>query len=143
MTRTKAERLSNWSPVNDGAEFVPVAVVVCVWVESALPVKVGALTEPVAVVMGLTPVEVFAVINLVLLVVEAAVTALPVKVGAELVPLGVPALTAEEVTELPVKVGADTEPVGVMLSFPPVVPMLPLAFSVPTSVLPFSAETSV
>jgi len=54
-----------------------------------LPVKTGALTEPVAVVTGVTPVDVFDVTSFVPLFVEAAATAFPVNVGAELVPVGV------------------------------------------------------
>ena len=59
------------------------------------------------------------------------------------VPAGVPALTADVVAELPVKVGAATVPVGVIVAFPPVVPTSALAASVPRSILPFKAETSV
>ena len=53
------------------------------------PVKTGALTLPVAVVTGETPVDVFDVTSFVPLLVDAAATALPVNVGAEFVPVGV------------------------------------------------------
>lgn len=62
---------------------------------------------------------------------------------AATVPAGVPADAAEVVTDEPMKTGAATVPAGVMVSDPPVVPTLPLAKSVPSSVFPFKAATSV
>lgn len=80
-------------PVKVGALFVPVAVVVWVWVPRALPVNVGVC----AIALATPPV-----------VLESA----PV-VSALIVPAGVPPLTALDVTEFPVKVGAATVPAGV------------------------------
>jgi hypothetical protein len=179
-TFTKAERLSNCVPVNPWllrvpagvkftVELVPAGVSVWECVPNALPVKVGALTEPagvpaltacesataaevvLAVPAALTAVaardvpvpNVATAICLIVVVVgichgnscACVASALPVKVGTEFVPAGVPAETAEvawlgepvkvcagTTPDVPVNVACATVPAGVMLSAPPVVP---------------------
>jgi len=74
--------------------------------------------------------------------VAVAAIAVPPVVVVPLVPAGVPALTALVVEELPVKVGAETLPLGVMVALPPVWPTSPFAARVPRSIFPFSAVTS-
>lgn len=77
-------------PVKVGVEIVPVAVVACACVPSALPVKVG--TELVPVAVSVCP---------------CVPSALPVNVGTELVPVAV--VVCECVPS------ADPENVGVVL----------------------------
>lgn len=74
----------------------------------------GAETVPAAVICGATPVLVFAVTSFGAEVVAEAVVSDPVKVGALLVPAGVPALTELVAWDaVPVNVGAATDPVSV------------------------------
>lgn len=107
MARMKALRLSKEVPVNTGAEFVPVAVTVWVWVPNAAPVNVGAATLPVKVAgvplkLGVDA----AIVPIACKWLDPAplVTALPVNVSA-------PTVVLE-----PVKVGAATVPAGVKLT---------------------------
>ncbi len=72
MTFMNALRLSAALPVKVGAVTLPVAVVSCVCVPRALPVKFGAATDPVAVKVCACPAN-----------------ADPVKVGAATVPVAV------------------------------------------------------
>ena len=73
---------------------------------------------------------------------DVAWPTIPVKIGAATVPAGVPALAAEDVTRDPTNTGAEIVPVGVIVFDPPVVPTSPFATSVPIIVLPLSAATS-
>jgi hypothetical protein len=93
--------------VNVGTLFVPVAVVVCVCVLSADPVKTGAATVP----SGVT-------------------------VPVPFVPAGVPALTALDATLLPVNVGVTLSlpPVVPTLPFAAMVPRTIRPFKPATSV---------
>ena len=140
--------------------FVPVAVRVWVCVASAEPVKVCAVT------VRLGAVALQAVVEPVPAAILVAAQ-FPEVAEAPLVPAGVPALTAEVVALEPVKVwagtvpavpvkvsagtvpafpvnvGAATLPVGVMVELPPEVPTSPFAATVPRSILPFNAATSL
>lgn len=170
-----ALRLSNWvpvnvcagivplDPVNVGAELVPVGVKLTVpFVGTpaghAIVPWLVIVTVPVAVVTGLTPVDVLPVTSFVPLLVEAATTALPVKVAVVPECVGTPAgqeiVSAGIVPLLPVKVGAEfvpagvnatveLVPAGVMLSAPPVVPTLLFAATVPRAKRPLRLLNSV
>lgn len=136
MTRMKAGRLSNWVPVKVGAVTLPVAVVVCECVPRAAPVKVCAET------VNAGAVALQAVVDPVPAAILVAAQ-FPVVALAALVPAGVPPETEDDATEFPVKVGTELVPAGVIVSDPPVVPTLPFAATVPITARPDKAETSV
>ena len=87
-----------------------------------VPAGVPALT---ADVVALDPVKVSA----------GTVPALPVNVGAATVPAGV--------YEFIASVGWLTVPVGVIVALPPLAPTSPFAATVPRSIFPLNAETSL
>ena len=74
-------------PLNVGVETVPVGVTVCVWPASALPVKVGWVKVPAAIVGTPAGHDIVGCVK-----VPAAIVGTPA--GHDMVPLGVPALTA-------------------------------------------------
>ena len=138
----------------ESAEPVKVSAgTVCVWVLMAAPVKVSAGTVRFGAVALQAVVEPVPAAMLVAAQFPDVAVAVFVPAGVpaevapvvvvELVPAGVPALTADVVTCDPVKVWALMVPEGVMVALPPVCPTSPLATSVPRSVFPLSAVTSL
>ena len=114
-------------PLNVGVETVPVGVTVCVWPASALPVNVGWVKVPAAIVGTPAGHEIVGCVK-----VPAAIVGTPA--GQEIVPLGVPALTAWLIATAAEVVEVDVvmpQTPARLVPVPNVVGLMPRKFVVP------------